>query len=229
MLAKLRGRLTFANVVSMMALFVALSGGAYALTIPRNSVGPKQLKKKAVNSRKVKNNSLTGADVRNNRLTGRDLRESSLARVPAANAANTATSAGTATNVAASEAFREVGTAGQPPFENGCGNQSSGVPAQEYERVGFYKDKLGVVHLKGVLQCPAMAVGSSAFRLPAGYRPANNRVVAQIIFCGGCGASNSAALNILGAGTNPGGVTDGGVLAAGTLNALDGVTFRAGG
>ena len=35
--------LTFANVVSLMALFVALSGGAYALSIPKNSVGAKQL------------------------------------------------------------------------------------------------------------------------------------------------------------------------------------------
>jgi hypothetical protein len=32
MLAALRSRLTFANVVSLVALFVALSGGAYALT-----------------------------------------------------------------------------------------------------------------------------------------------------------------------------------------------------
>jgi hypothetical protein len=43
MLAAIRSRLTFANVVSLMALFVALSGSAYALTIPRNGVGAKQL------------------------------------------------------------------------------------------------------------------------------------------------------------------------------------------
>jgi hypothetical protein len=54
-LTKVRARLTFANVVSLMALFISLSGGAYALSIPRNSVGPKQIKKNAVNSRKVKN------------------------------------------------------------------------------------------------------------------------------------------------------------------------------
>jgi hypothetical protein len=80
-----------------------------------------------------------------------------------------------------------------------------------------------VVHLKGVLQCPA--TGSPAFRLPAGYRPANNRVIAETVFCGGCGGGNSAALNILGAGTG----IDGGVLPAGTLSSLDGVTFRAAG
>ena len=54
MLAKLRSRLTFANVVASMALFVALSGGAYALTIPKNSVGAKQLKRNAVTRSKIK-------------------------------------------------------------------------------------------------------------------------------------------------------------------------------
>ena len=45
-LARVRSHLTFANVVSLMALFVALSGGAYALSIPKGSVGTKQLRKK---------------------------------------------------------------------------------------------------------------------------------------------------------------------------------------
>lgn len=103
MLATFRSRLTFANVVSLMALFVALSGGAYALTIPKASVGAKQLKKNAVTapkikknavtSPKVKNSSLTGADVRNDSLTGDDLDESSIARVPSADTANSASTA----------------------------------------------------------------------------------------------------------------------------------------
>jgi hypothetical protein len=42
-LARFASRLTFANVVSVMALFIALGGGAYALTIPANSVGTKQV------------------------------------------------------------------------------------------------------------------------------------------------------------------------------------------
>ncbi len=41
---RVRAHVTFANVVSLTALFVALSGGAYALTVPRNSVGSAQLK-----------------------------------------------------------------------------------------------------------------------------------------------------------------------------------------
>ena len=58
-------RLTYANVVSTLCLFLLLGGGAYAATkLPKNSVGTGQLKKNAVTGAKVKNGSLTGADVR---------------------------------------------------------------------------------------------------------------------------------------------------------------------
>ena len=64
---KLRGRLTYANVMATAAVFIALGGASYAATqLPKNSVGTKQLKKNAVNSAKVKNGSLTGG-----RLHGR--------------------------------------------------------------------------------------------------------------------------------------------------------------
>jgi hypothetical protein len=50
----LRPRLTFANVVSCLALFVALGGSAYAATqLPKNSVGTKQLKDGAVTQAKL--------------------------------------------------------------------------------------------------------------------------------------------------------------------------------
>jgi hypothetical protein len=65
MLTRLRPRLTFANVVSVLALFVALGGSAYAaLSLPRNSVGSKQIRRNAVTSSKVKNHSLRARDVR---------------------------------------------------------------------------------------------------------------------------------------------------------------------
>jgi hypothetical protein len=51
-------------VVACLALAVSLSGGAYAVStaLPRNSVGPTQLKANAVNSAKVKNRSLRAVD-----------------------------------------------------------------------------------------------------------------------------------------------------------------------
>jgi hypothetical protein len=51
-------------VVACLALAVALSGGAYAVStaLPRNSVGSAQLKANAVNSAKVQNRSLRAVD-----------------------------------------------------------------------------------------------------------------------------------------------------------------------
>lgn len=65
----IRQRLTFANVVACIALFVALGSGAYAATqLPKNSVGSKQIKKNAVNSAKVKDGSLQATDFKAGQL-----------------------------------------------------------------------------------------------------------------------------------------------------------------
>jgi Collagen triple helix repeat (20 copies) len=54
--------------LGMLALFVALSGTAYAATLPRNSVGTAQLKRNAVTSAKVKPRSLLASDFRQGQL-----------------------------------------------------------------------------------------------------------------------------------------------------------------
>ena len=63
MLARLRSKLTYANVIASIALFVALGGVSWAaVTLPANSVGKRQLKRSAVTSVKVANGSLTAKD-----------------------------------------------------------------------------------------------------------------------------------------------------------------------
>ena len=53
---KLKDKLTYANVVSTLCLFVLLGGSAYAaLKVPRNSVGTRQLKAKSVTNGKLAN------------------------------------------------------------------------------------------------------------------------------------------------------------------------------
>src|SRR4051812_369319 len=50
----MRRRLTYANVIATVALFLALNVGAYAaIKIPANSIGSAQLKNKAVTPKKV--------------------------------------------------------------------------------------------------------------------------------------------------------------------------------
>jgi hypothetical protein len=48
--------------IGLLALCLAMSGTAYAASLPRNSVGTKQLKRNAVTSPKVKNRSLRSVD-----------------------------------------------------------------------------------------------------------------------------------------------------------------------
>ena len=102
-----------AMVVACIALTVALGGTSYAaLTLPRNSVGTKQLKKNAVTTLKVKNNAITSPKVKNdaitspkvknNAITGADVLESSLGQVPSAASAVTAVTATTAGTAAPS-------------------------------------------------------------------------------------------------------------------------------
>jgi hypothetical protein len=58
-MGSLRRKLTYANVMATIAVFIALGGASYAATqIPKNSVGTKQLKNGAVTGAKVKVGSL---------------------------------------------------------------------------------------------------------------------------------------------------------------------------
>jgi hypothetical protein len=63
MLTKIRQRLTFANVISVIALFVALGGTSIAaVTLKRNAVKNRHIAKNAVTSPKVANGGLLAED-----------------------------------------------------------------------------------------------------------------------------------------------------------------------
>ncbi|MBJ7356934.1 hypothetical protein [Nocardioides sp.] len=56
---------TYANVVSTMALVLAVSGGAYAATqLPKDSVGSKQIKNNKVKSKDIKDGGIRAVDLR---------------------------------------------------------------------------------------------------------------------------------------------------------------------
>jgi len=75
LLHRLRDRLTYANVMSTLAVFIALGGSSYAaLTIDGST---------------IKNRSIPGKKLRHNTLTGVQIKESRLARVPRAKRAST--------------------------------------------------------------------------------------------------------------------------------------------
>jgi hypothetical protein len=69
--------------VALLALFVALGGTGYAaLKLPKNSVGPNQIKKGAVKNAEIAANAVTGAKVRRGSLNASDFRASSLPQGP---------------------------------------------------------------------------------------------------------------------------------------------------
>jgi hypothetical protein len=92
MLARVRDRLTYANVISTVALFAALGGGAYAaVQLPPRSVGTKQLRNKAVKRVKIAGKAVTRPKIAPNAVTGAKVDESTLGQVPEAKHADTAT------------------------------------------------------------------------------------------------------------------------------------------
>jgi hypothetical protein len=59
----IRERLSYANVMATIAVFIALGGTSYALTLPRDSVGSRQLRANAVRSSEIDDRSIRLRDV----------------------------------------------------------------------------------------------------------------------------------------------------------------------
>ncbi len=114
----IRSKLSYANVMATVAVFLALGGGATAaLKLNKNSVGSKQIKKNAVQ--------------------GAEAKESSFGQVPSAAAAVTATTATTATT-ANGVAPDSVGAAGiQNPIRSISLPLGSFVNVSDAARLSF--------------------------------------------------------------------------------------------
>ena len=65
-------------VVAMAALFVALSGAAYAATLGKNSVSAKQIKANAVRAAEIKDGAVGANEIPDGALTGADVQNESL-------------------------------------------------------------------------------------------------------------------------------------------------------
>ena len=163
---QIRKRLTYANVMSSIAVFLVLGGAAVAATqLPKNSVGTKQLKKNAVTKAKIKKNAVTTAKIKNDAVTGAKVNEGTLGTVPSANLAN---------SIPPAEPTHLVGAPGEPPFENGSSNLPVEGSPFGFNPVGFYKDHEGIVHLQGIAKAGSEGI---VFTLPAGYRPASTKLL----------------------------------------------------
>jgi hypothetical protein len=103
---QIRKRVTYANVMSSIAVFLVLGGGAaYAAKkigsneIKGNSITTGKIKKEAVSASKIKKNSVTTAKIANGAVTGAKLNLGSVGTVPNASHANSADNANNANAV----------------------------------------------------------------------------------------------------------------------------------
>lgn len=92
----IRKRLTYANVMSSLAIFLIL-GGATALAAKKigsnglkaNAVTTKKIKKEAVTTKKIKKDAVVGSKVKDGSLSGSDINLSTLGTVPSAASVDT--------------------------------------------------------------------------------------------------------------------------------------------
>ena len=108
----LRRRPSPALVISMIALFVSLSGVSYGVAtgfidsreIKNNEIRSLDIRNNQIRTRDLRNNEVRGIDIRNstvqgrdvalNTLTGDDVKEDTLGKIPSAGTADSATTAG---------------------------------------------------------------------------------------------------------------------------------------
>jgi len=184
-----------AMVVALAALVVALGGVGYAAV--------------TINGAQLENRSVPGKKLKNNTLGGAEIKESKLGKVPTAAHADSATTATNSTALGGTsasryvhrpvEAWREVTDTSHPAFATYSGANNSDCAGYDgpsghcswqnatfggvHNSVGFYRDPLGAVHLKGLacfgfpncnVNIDSGLVGDgikTIFTLPAGYRP----------------------------------------------------------
>ena len=90
-------KLTYANVVATISLFIALGGASYAaIRVPKNSVGTKQLKKNAVGAKQLKKGAVGVEQLGANAVVGSKVADGSLGAADIGGPVSSATSAANA-------------------------------------------------------------------------------------------------------------------------------------
>lgn len=72
----------------------------------------------------------------------------------------------------APEAWHVVGASGEPAFSSGWANHDT-----NYNTAGFFKDREGFLHLRGLVGLTGGVTTTCIFQLPAAYRPSKTWIV----------------------------------------------------
>ena len=159
MIAGIRRRLTYANAMASIAVFIALGAGAYAAGLAPNIVKSRQIVNGQVKKKDLADGGVTTEKIADGAVTDADL--------------------------AAGEAPRFVGAEGQPGFLDNEGACPWSNFDSTHQQAAFFRDPFGVVHLQGLVKatdngCDFGFGDGSIFLLPAGYRPEKGSVDAAL-------------------------------------------------
>ncbi len=152
---QIRKRLTYANVMSSIAVFLVLGGGAAlaANQLGKNSVGTKQLKRNAVTTAKIKKNAITTAKIRKGAVTGAKVNAATLGVVPNATHATSADNANTVSGQSVIKIFKtltegqsnvQIATLADFSFVASCGVDDADLRVDGPTGPGFVMEAGGV-------------------------------------------------------------------------------------
>jgi hypothetical protein len=187
-------RLTYANVMATLALFVALGGATYAaVRIPRDSVRSKQIREDAVKASEQAPDSVDGSNLMDGSVAAVDLGPSSVESgsiadgavgnddlgpdsVNSAKIADGSVGPGDLASDQAAIAPTLASCVGATPWAIGGGGSAP----------GYWMDAHRIVHLQGAVSCPGDATeGGAIFSMPQAYRPQIQSTVVRFGVLGG--------------------------------------------
>ena len=136
---RLRDRLTYANVMSTLAVFVALGGTSYALTLPRNSVGAGQLRADSVGRSELRRGAVRSAEIRDRAIKLRDVSAAARAALRGRQGPPGVTF------------FQSVNSGGGPVAGNATSHEGAGPGAR---LLGFERSVAGCVAVASITSLP---------------------------------------------------------------------------
>jgi hypothetical protein len=168
---RIRSHLSFANVMSIIAVFVALGGTSFAaVQLAKNSVGAKQIKKNAVTASEVKRNAVGASELRSNAVTQEDIAEDG---VGGSELANGSVGSGEVTNNSLTAADIDGATLDAETGPDFFARVQANGTLQP-NVAGFPSQVKGIVAANVVKGEAAAATGNYCFDLPV--RPATAQV-----------------------------------------------------